>query len=369
MRAHSDFSTSNDTVTNRPTQFVKVRQRPSRYVLVIDTSASMTYRLRVLRQACYIFIYQVLLNGESLAIVEFNDDAAVLQELTVVTETNRLSMVLNLPFRAEKSTSVGAGVLEALRVLDRNNELQSLGGRLIVLTDGQETRTPHIADVINQTDNVLIHTIAIGDDVTEDLETLANRVGGKQFLHQDASTALFDIFSQFGVEPRGVNSEELVSRYLSDFAPKQTETITFVRDNTLRGRTVIYLGILSSSVDTTFGQRDALDVHLTSPSLVRTPAVIDTLVSMYTIRTESSEDGEWTLTISNMDIINFSIGILVLAETEERLGSLSITSTGLWATADINPPQVLPITSTGLWAAADINPPQVQTAYLTLARG
>ncbi|KAJ8031609.1 Calcium-activated chloride channel regulator 4 [Holothuria leucospilota] len=289
MREQSDFSTSSEVVGNTPTSFVKVRQRPSRYVLVIDTSASMTYRLRVLRQACYIFIYQVLLNGERLAIVEFNDDATVLQELTVVTETNRESMVLNLPSRARKSTSIGAGVLEALRVLDRNNSLERLGGRLIVLTDGQETTTPHIADVINQTDNVLIHTIAIGDDVAEDLETLANRAGGKQFFHQDASTALFDIFSQFGVESRGANSEELVSRYLSEFAPGQTETITFVRDNTLRGRIVIYLGVLSSADNTTFGGRDRLDVHLTSPSVVRTPAVFDSLVSMYTIRTESSE--------------------------------------------------------------------------------
>ncbi|KAJ8031577.1 Calcium-activated chloride channel regulator 4A [Holothuria leucospilota] len=350
MKAHSDFSTPNRVVRNRGTNFVKVRQRPSRYVLVIDTSASMTYRLRVLRQACYIFIYQVLLNGESLAIVEFNDDAAVLQELTVVTDTNRQSMVLNLPFSAQKSTSIGAGVLEALSVLDRNNELESLGGRLIVLTDGQQTRTPHIADVINQTDNVLIHTIAIGDDVAEDLETLANRAGGKQFLHQDASTALFDIFSQFGVESRGANSEELVSRYLPEFAPGQTETINFVRDNTLRGRIVIYLGVLSSTDNTTFGGRDALDVHLASPSQVRTPGVFNTLVSMYIISTESLEDGVWTLNVTNMDIINLNVSILVLAETEERLESL-------------------PITSTGLWAAADINPPQVQTAYLTLARG
>ncbi|KAJ8031619.1 Calcium-activated chloride channel regulator 1 [Holothuria leucospilota] len=351
MGEHSDFSTTSTSVVNRPTQFVKVRQRPSRYVLVIDTSASMTYRLHVLRQACYIFIHQVLLDGESLAIVEFNDVASTRSNLTVVDPSNRQSLVQKLPTSALGSTTIGAGVLEALNVLNRTSDLDELGGRLIVLTDGQETREPHIKDIINQTDSVLIHTIAIGDDVAEDLETLANRAGGKQFLHQDASTALFDIFSQFGVESRGANSEELVSSYLPKIPPGTTKTITFVRDNTLRGGIVIYIGVLSSATNLHFGGERVLDVRLMSPSKVdMTNSKYDSLVSMFILNTISSEEGEWNLTLRNLDSINLNISILVLAETKERQISL-------------------PITSTGLWAAADINPPQVQTAYLTLGRG
>lgn len=45
-----------------------------------------------------------------------------------------------------------------------------------------------------------IHTVAVGPEVDEDLEMLANRTRGRHFHHSDFSTALFDVFSQLGFD-------------------------------------------------------------------------------------------------------------------------------------------------------------------------
>ncbi|KAJ8031788.1 Calcium-activated chloride channel regulator 4A [Holothuria leucospilota] len=350
MREHSDFSLTETSVVSNPTEFVEVRQRQGRYVLVIDTSASMTYRLRVLRQACYVFIHQVLLDGDSLAIVEFNNNAVTLQELTVVESDNRQQFVLNLPFRASGSTSIGSGVLEALMVLNRTGELDDMAGRIIVMTDGKETLAPSISDIIDMTDNVLIHTIAIGDDVAEDLESLAVRTGGRQFLHQDESTALFDIFSQFGLDSQEVNLEDLVSRYLPNVSPGRIVNIEFATDRTLRGGITTYVAVIASLSNTTFCGQGCLDIELISPSGVIKNANFDSVVSIFTIATTSLEEGTWNLNMTSWDRVNLNLSVLILAEVEEG-------------------PASLPITSTGTWAVLDLNPPQVQTVYLTLASG
>ncbi|PIK53129.1 putative epithelial chloride channel protein-like [Apostichopus japonicus] len=350
MTEHSDFVTSQGTVNIQPTKFVRVRQRPARYVIVIDNSASMFARLLPLRQAIYIFINEVLVDGEELGLVNFNDNGMVISNLTTVNDNTRTTLFMDLPTQAEGATTIGGGVEKGLDVLNTTGEINTLGGRLIVLTDERRKTEPFISDIINTTGSVLIHTIAIGNEVDQNLESLATRTGGRQFLHQDSSTALFDIFSQFGVDLRGASAEELVSEYIANFTMADgLRRITFVRDNTLRGGITIYVGV-ARELGFGLGSEDHFEVRLESPSGRGSQSRFEISASLFIVETNSQEEGMWTLTLQSKDPNALNVSVLVLAETEEDLTNL-------------------PITASGFWATSDLNPPQVQTAFVSLSRG
>ncbi|PIK53135.1 putative epithelial chloride channel protein-like [Apostichopus japonicus] len=350
MKEHSDFVRSQGTVNIQPTKFVRVRQRPARYVLVIDNSASMFARLLPLRQAIYIFINEVLVDGEELGLVSFNNIAIAIRNLTTINDITRNTIFMDLPTQATGATTIGGGVQKGLEVLNTTGEINTLGGRLIVLTDGEENKKPFISDIINTTGSVLIHTIAIGEQVDQNLESLAIRTGGRQFLHQDSSTALFDIFSQFGVDMRGANAEELVSEYIANFTMAEgLRRITFVRDNTLRGGITIYVGVVR---ELGFGLDNEIlfEVRLESPSGRVSQSRFEVSASLFIVETNSQEEGIWTLTLQSKDSNSLNVSVLVLAETVEDLTTL-------------------PITASGFWATSDLIPPQVQTAFVSLSRG
>ncbi|PIK60588.1 putative epithelial chloride channel protein-like [Apostichopus japonicus] len=289
MKEHSDFVTSQGTVNIQRTEFVIVRQRPARYVIVIDNSASMFARLLPLRQAIYIFINEVLVDGEELGLVNFNDNGMVISNLTTVNDNTRTTLFMDLPTQAEGATTIGGGVEKGLDVLNTTGDINTLGGRLIVLTDGEENKDPRISDIINTTGSVLIHTIAIGDKVDQNLESLATRTGGRQFLHQDSSTALFDIFSQFGVDVRGASAEELVSEYIANFTMAEgLRRITFVRDNTLRGGITIYVGVVRGQ-GFGLGSEDLFEVRLESPSGLVSQSRFEVFASLFIVDTNSQE--------------------------------------------------------------------------------
>ena len=162
-------------------------------VLVFDRSSSMQLptasKLASAKEAARLYVDSFEM-GDRLGFVSFNGSASdgrfnmPLQNWTDESRVIAHAIIDAIP--AAGGTSIGAGLLEALK------ELDARGGRtipwsVVLLSDGRNTVDPDIA-LYNETHDVrrsegkrvpVIHTVGIGADANRpDLDDLARRTGG-----------------------------------------------------------------------------------------------------------------------------------------------------------------------------------------------
>ncbi|MCW7541726.1 LodA/GoxA family CTQ-dependent oxidase [Aquabacterium sp. A7-Y] len=170
-----------------------VARRTAAAALVLDRSGSMSEdrgdglsKHVSLQQAASIFV-DVMLEGDGVGLVRYNDDAQALQPVLQLgagglSDLNRsatLDLIHGSGLDPAGNTSIGDGIHEGRQILNAaagSYDLKSL----VVLTDGKENRTRYIADVASDINE---RTYAVGFGTPQNtsaaaLQTVSGNHGG-----------------------------------------------------------------------------------------------------------------------------------------------------------------------------------------------
>nr|XP_039272201.1 calcium-activated chloride channel regulator 1-like [Styela clava] len=240
----------NPTIQNTDPSFKVVRPGPKRIVLIMDISGSMYgKRLDDLRSASELPISSLLGDGMMLGLVAFSESAVVLQPLTKIgyDDGSREKMIKSLPSSVNGSTGIGAGILEGIKVLSKNGQLPE-GGKLIVLTDGEENAKPFVEDITADAikSGVVVDSIFFGlVDVSKDasLASLSLQTGGKWYYASTSDQSvsqLSGIFASLSKSDDGnfsANAVQVLNKIIK-LKPGTPDTVTAAIDGSVGNRTV-----------------------------------------------------------------------------------------------------------------------------------
>nr|XP_002127942.1 calcium-activated chloride channel regulator 4-like isoform X1 [Ciona intestinalis] len=210
MMASRDFNAvnhPNPTLENiLPT--INVRQQPTnRYVLVLDTSGSMSgSNYEYMMQAATDFIMTYIPKGAEAGIVEFSYTATTLSQLvSIENKADREYLASRLPGQPDGSTCIGCGILNGIEVLS-NQGRDPAGGQLIVLTDGEENYSPYVNDVRDNAieAHVVVDSIFFGASGNGALQQLTEDTKGTMYYNDVTDiTGLKETFKQLAESSDG----------------------------------------------------------------------------------------------------------------------------------------------------------------------
>ncbi|VDI43233.1 Hypothetical predicted protein [Mytilus galloprovincialis] len=145
------------------------------------------------------FLLNMVADGTSVGVATFNNKGRVVHQLlTISSQSDRQQLVASLPTTTGGTTSIGAGLLACITAL--NSSIDGLEGSMIYLvTDGEESRAPYIADVQPEitTNGVIVNTLALGNESDTHLGGISRASGGQSFYYSEDedSTVLTDVFA------------------------------------------------------------------------------------------------------------------------------------------------------------------------------
>ncbi len=201
--------------------------------LVIDSSGSMSAttetgesRIQVAREAARLFV-SLMNPGDQVAIVDFDDDARVVQQLT--DDQDALNEAIE-KFTADGATNLGAALTEAVKAVgtrpgkravvlltDGDDTVDSVqGGPDVWLNDSTSTRYQGLK--LAKDNDLVVFTVGLGSELSDtglaDLQTIAEQTGGQFFQAPTAS----DLLTAFG---------QTIPEQVAALAPLETYLLTF----------------------------------------------------------------------------------------------------------------------------------------------
>ncbi|KAL3846502.1 hypothetical protein ACJMK2_017482, partial [Sinanodonta woodiana] len=203
------------------------------------------------------YIIDVLIQASSyLGIVSFSTVSTTLAPLREIKNDTDRQILKNIisSLSALGGTGIGQGLLNA-KLLFESSGMSTRESEIILLTDGEETIEPFIANVTGELieAGIVVHTIAVTGDAQKNLKDLAQATGGTfvTFLG-DQSVTFIDVLSQVIIS--------------SDAIPDTNtpETIASFSKNALANES--YTG--NFNVDSGLGKDTKLMVKTTAPSSV-----------------------------------------------------------------------------------------------------
>ncbi|XP_075688314.1 calcium-activated chloride channel regulator 2-like [Rhinoderma darwinii] len=169
-----------------PPSFLLLQSRPRVICLVLDVSDNMATRFHRLRQAAAIFIQQLVEPGSYVGIVTFNETTDVKSPLLhIVSDDVRWNLTSNLPDKFSGGLSICGGISAGLQVTKGLDGITE-GSEIILAVSGSDSNFYTCLSKISGSGSV-IHTIAIGPNADLELESLAQRTGGKMFFALDSN--------------------------------------------------------------------------------------------------------------------------------------------------------------------------------------
>lgn len=274
----------------------------TRLVLCIDRSGSMdspSWKMLYAKLGAQLFVDLVDV-GDKIGVVSYASDVSADFPLSEVvddaTKTSAKAAIEGLS--AAGATAMGAGLIECL------NQMTSPGDTacqqaIILLSNGFQNTGIHPYEVIPDINNEMtkVFTVAIGDDVDEDLlQTIASETNGRYFRVRDP----LDLLDAFGVLSMEIRDGGLVLNERSLIA--QDERIErFVRiDNTDEGA-VFEITWEGSDLDLTLEKPDG---SVVDPGVAETDPDIEYVsTSNYEFyRIASPDEGEWTLVADGVEV-------------------------------------------------------------------
>ncbi|CAC5422975.1 unnamed protein product [Mytilus coruscus] len=203
MREHDDFkgNTPGSPSFDTTPDFTIEVETDQRICLLLDISGSMQKNNRNSKMytAASNFLLNMVADGTSVGVATFNNIGRVVHEmLTISSQSDRQQLVTSLPTTTGGTTSIGAGLLTCITALNSSSE--GLEGSMIYLvTDGEESRAPYIADVqpVITTSGVIVNTLALGNESDTQLGGISRASGGQSFYYSEDedSTVLTDAFA------------------------------------------------------------------------------------------------------------------------------------------------------------------------------
>ncbi len=242
-----------------------VARQTAAVALVLDRSGSMgqdrgdgVTKHVSLQQAAEIFV-DVMLEGDGVGLVRYDDDAQVVQPVRQlgaggISDTNRsdtLILIHGNSFDPAGATSIGDGIFEGRQILN------SAGGSfdlkaLAVLTDGVENRARFIADVAAEINE---RTYAIGLGTPQNtsaaaLQTISGNNGGYLLVTGAIGTNNRFLLQKYFLQIlAGVSNAEVVLDPEGELAPGIVHRIPFQLTEADAGVDVILLSPLLKAID------------------------------------------------------------------------------------------------------------------------
>ncbi|WKB50591.1 LodA/GoxA family CTQ-dependent oxidase [Eleftheria terrae] len=242
-----------------------VARKTAAAALVLDRSGSMaedrgdgTSKQVALQQAAGVFV-DVMLEGDGVGIVRYNEDAQALQPVLALgggglSDLNRnqtVDLINGNQLDPQGATSIGDGIHEGRQILDAAGAGYDLKA-LVVLTDGKENRARYIADVAGEINE---RTYAVGLGTPQNtsaaaLQTVSGNHGGFLLV-----TGAIDTDNRFLLQKyflqilAGVSNAEVVLDPDGELRPGAVHRIPFVLSEADAGVDVILLTPYPQAID------------------------------------------------------------------------------------------------------------------------
>ncbi|XP_052070311.1 calcium-activated chloride channel regulator 1-like isoform X1 [Mytilus californianus] len=263
MRKHDDFkgNTPGSPSFDTTPDFTIEVETDQRICLLLDISGSMQKNNRNSKMytAASNFLLNMVADGTSVGVATFNNIGRIVhQMLTISSQSDRQQLVASLPTTTGGTTSIGAGLLACITAL--NSSSDGLEGSMIFLvTDGEESRAPYIADVqpVITTSGVIVNTLALGNESDTQLGGISRASGGQSFYYSEDedSTVLTDAFAAAVADSSSDTLIQIESKSFSISSTQSFEHYTTI-DATVGRDTIVQI---SSS------EGDDIDISVTGP--------------------------------------------------------------------------------------------------------
>nr|XP_054923962.1 calcium-activated chloride channel regulator 4A-like [Dermacentor andersoni] len=145
-------------------------------------------RMAVLKEAAKHYIQAIPDGLRRLAIVSFSTNATVTLDMLIVNSTTRQGFMDKVNgLEPAGQTCIGCGLELARKVLTSPHDPPH-GSIILLVTDGEENRTPYVASVMQNLVKSLIEvsSFAIGREADKELEALAAATKGQSFCFRDS---------------------------------------------------------------------------------------------------------------------------------------------------------------------------------------
>jgi Ca-activated chloride channel family protein len=243
-RGLDDFEVYEDGVRQTMAIFTR-REMPLSLVLLLDASSSMSDRLALAKAAATGFL-QTLRPQDQASVIEFNDAATVLQEMTSDQAVLRQAIER---VSAKSATALYNSLYATLNALPRSRDQAELRRHAVLLvSDGEDTASlvweEQVLELARRRE-AAIHTIDLGTQHLSSrsarlLRVLSSESGGQ--LHRLASVAdLAGVYARIGEELRSQYTVGYQSSAVPDGRWRRIEVrIRGGRDLHVRHRTGYY---------------------------------------------------------------------------------------------------------------------------------
>jgi hypothetical protein len=241
-----------------------VARKTAATALVLDRSGSMSEdrgdgqdKHTSLQQAANIFV-DVMLEGDGVGIVRYNEDAQVLQNVLQLgngglSDLNRSAtkdLINGNGLDPSGATSIGDGIFEGRNILDAASPFDVKA--LAVLTDGKENRSRFIADVAPQINS---QTYAIGFGTPQNtsaaaLQTISGNNGGFLLITGSIGTNNRFLLQKYFLQIlAGISNAEIVLDPEGELVRGVVQRIPFLLTEADAGVDVILLTPFTKIVD------------------------------------------------------------------------------------------------------------------------
>jgi hypothetical protein len=240
-------------------------RKTSAVALVMDRSGSMAddggdgqSKHDLLQQAAKIFV-DVMLEGDGIGLVRFNQDAQVLQSVTAlgdgsasdVARGDTKAIINGTGLNPDGETSIGDGIFEGRKILNSETTPFDVNS-LVVLTDGMENSPRLIADVAPQIDE-LTYAVGLGQPQNISvpaLQTISGNNGGYLLVTGAITTENRFLLQKYFLQIlAGVSNAEIVLDPNGQLVVGQVQRVPFQLTRADAGVDVILLSPLVSAID------------------------------------------------------------------------------------------------------------------------
>ncbi len=176
-------------------------KRPTHVLLVVDTSGSMEEndKIGLTKVALSSFVEQIRGDRDQVGLIAFSTGVQTLRSLQPLDDAGRADMQQAIKaLKASGNTALIDGVWDAYTELQLTNDPEAINA-IVVMTDGQENNSSHSMNELSQRFKqeqgfqVVIFTVAFGDDADEDVMLTMAEIGGGQFRRAD-ETDIQDLY-------------------------------------------------------------------------------------------------------------------------------------------------------------------------------
>ncbi len=230
--------------------------------LVLDRSGSMDEdrgdgktKHESLEEAASIFV-DVMLEGDGVGIVRYNEDAQVLQNITKLgpagtsdpARTQTKNIITGSGLDPQGSTSIGDGIYKGRSTLNAGYDVESL----VVLTDGKENEPRSIADVAGSIDEQT-YSVGLGQPSNTSapaLQNISGNTGGYLLVTGNIGTDEEFILKKYFLQIlSGVSNADVVLDPEGTLTPGAQHRIPFTLTDVDNGLDVILLTDEPGGVD------------------------------------------------------------------------------------------------------------------------